>query len=89
VKRRLFLACALTPFAGVSYTDAKGRSNPAVELAIREGLKIGAKNHYLDGIPALFLAAGKLREPRLESDRLEQSDERVAIGQFLSFNFTK
>ncbi|KZV76945.1 hypothetical protein PENSPDRAFT_679619 [Peniophora sp. CONT] len=80
---RLYLACALTPYAGVTYTDSKGHEKLAVEAAIREGLKSGRKNHYEDGIPELFQAASKLRAPRLDSDRLTQPSDRVAIGLLL------
>ncbi|KAI0320982.1 hypothetical protein OF83DRAFT_1101804 [Amylostereum chailletii] len=59
---RLYLACALTPYEGITYKDAKQRVRPAVEVAIREGLKVGTKNHYLDGIPALFDAAQLIRK---------------------------
>ncbi|VDC01935.1 unnamed protein product [Peniophora sp. CBMAI 1063] len=80
---RLYLACALTPYAGVTYIDSKGHEKLAVEAAIREGLKSGRKNHYEDGIPELFQAASRLREPRLDSERLPQPSDRVAIGLLL------
>ena len=79
---RLYLACALTPYTGVTYEDGKKRERPAVEAAIREGLKIGTKNHYLDGIPALFIAAEKLKSPIVGSDKFKTPSERVAIGAF-------
>lgn len=77
---RLYLACALTPYTGILYEDGKKRERPAVEAAIREGLKIGTKNHYLDGIPALFIAAERLRSPIVGSDKFKTPSERVAIG---------
>ncbi|EPQ61126.1 hypothetical protein GLOTRDRAFT_69359 [Gloeophyllum trabeum ATCC 11539] len=80
-KARLYFACALTPFAGITYTDAKGKVHPVVEAAIRECLKLGTQNHYLDGIPALFAAADVLRNPVLE--RFDQPSQRVAIGLVL------
>ncbi|KAI0757417.1 hypothetical protein C8Q80DRAFT_1133528 [Daedaleopsis nitida] len=55
--RRLYLAAALTPYSGLTYTQTKGKIRPAVEAVIREGLKLGAQHHYLDGIPALFSGA--------------------------------
>ncbi|TFK57694.1 poly A polymerase C-terminal region-like protein [Heliocybe sulcata] len=75
---RLYLACALTPFRGLTYTDAKGKPHPVVEAAIRECLKLGAQNHYLDGIPALFAAAAVLRHPVFGGPL-----QRVAIGLVL------
>ncbi|RDX56319.1 hypothetical protein OH76DRAFT_1414683 [Lentinus brumalis] len=59
--RRLFLAAALTPYHGLTYTQSKGKVRPAVEAVLRDGLKLGAQYHYLDGIPALFAAADLLR----------------------------
>ncbi|TFY66207.1 hypothetical protein EVG20_g4884 [Dentipellis fragilis] len=81
ISARLYLACALSPYRGLTYTDHKGKTHLAVEAAIREGLKIGTKNHYLDGIPHLFNAAELLKEPRLE--KFHGPDERVAIGLLL------
>lgn len=60
--RRLFLAAALTPYHGLTYTQAKGKVRPASEAVLRDGLKLGAQHHYLDGIPALFTAADLLRK---------------------------
>jgi len=77
---RLYLSCALTPYRGITYLDKKGRRQSAVEAAIRDGLKIGSKNHYLDGIPTLFAAADVLRSPKLGEERLSTPSERVAIG---------
>ncbi|KAF4572560.1 CCA tRNA nucleotidyltransferase, mitochondrial [Pleurotus pulmonarius] len=77
---RLFLAAALTPYRGISYSDKKKKPHPAVEAAIRESLKLGTQNHFLDGIPALFAAAEMLRLPRLDDDRFAVPSDRVAIG---------
>jgi hypothetical protein len=41
VRRRLFLAAALTPFKGITLPDKK-RAVPAAEAVIREGLKVRA-----------------------------------------------
>lgn len=81
VTARLFMACAVTPYAGITYPD-KRTEKLAVELAIREGLKCGNKNHYLDGIPALFHAADKFRTLRSASLESTGQNERVAIGIF-------
>jgi tRNA nucleotidyltransferase (CCA-adding enzyme) len=77
---RLFLAAALTLYRGVTYVDAKDKTHPAAEAAIREGLKLGTQNHYLDGIPLLFAAADLLKNPRLDGNRFAGNSERVAIG---------
>jgi tRNA nucleotidyltransferase (CCA-adding enzyme) len=71
----LYLACALTPYRGITYVDVKGKMHSAVEAVIREGLKVGTKNHYLDGIPSLFSASEILKAPDIETP-----SERVAIG---------
>jgi tRNA nucleotidyltransferase (CCA-adding enzyme) len=77
---RLYMACALTPFRGITYVDEKEKLHPALEAVIREGLKVGTKNHYLDGIPALFSASELFKSPNLEDDRFRSPSERVAIG---------
>jgi tRNA nucleotidyltransferase (CCA-adding enzyme) len=77
---RLYMACALTPFKGITYVDEKGKLRPAVEAVIREGLKVGTKNHYLDGIPALFSASALFKSPDIEDDKFKSPSERVAIG---------
>jgi tRNA nucleotidyltransferase (CCA-adding enzyme) len=70
---RLYLAAGLTPFGRLVYRDSKGKSRPATELVLRDGLKLGRQNHYFDGIPALFAAAAFLKGQIDEVDR-------VAIG---------
>jgi tRNA nucleotidyltransferase (CCA-adding enzyme) len=78
---RLFFAAALTPFRGVTYTDSKNKRHPAVEAVIRDGLKLGTQNHYLDGIPPLFAAAEMLANPSLNQERFRGPSEAIAIGQ--------
>ena len=77
---RLYMACALTPYRGITYVDEKGKLHPAVEAVIREGLKVGTKNHYLDGIPALFSASALFKSPDIENEKFKSPTERVAIG---------
>ena len=79
--RRLFLAAALTPYRDLTYLQ-KGKERPAVEAVIREGLKLGAQYHYLDGIPALFSAAQLLRNgvADYQNGKLDKP-ERVWIGE--------
>jgi tRNA nucleotidyltransferase (CCA-adding enzyme) len=80
VVSRLYMACALTPYRGITYVDEKGKLHPAVEAVIREGLKVGTKNHYLDGIPALFSAFELLKSPDIEDEKVKSPSERGAIG---------
>jgi tRNA nucleotidyltransferase (CCA-adding enzyme) len=77
---RLYMACALTPYRGITYVDEKGKLHPAVEAVIREGLKVGTKNHYLDGVPALFFASELFKSPDIEDEKFKSPSERVAIG---------
>jgi tRNA nucleotidyltransferase (CCA-adding enzyme) len=77
---RLYMACALTPYRGITYVDEKGKNRPAVEAVIREGLKVGTKNHYLDGVPALFFASEVLKAPGVEDDKPKTPSERAEIG---------
>ena len=80
---RLYLACALRPFHGITYQDKKKKTLPAVDAAIRESTKLGTQNHYLDGIPILFAAADLLRDPPIES-YIGSERERVRIGKLES-----
>lgn len=78
---RLYMACALTHYRGITYVDNKSKEHSAVEAVIHDGLKVGTKNHYLDGIPALFVASGLFRSPDVQDERFKTPSERVAIGQ--------
>ncbi|KAF8823861.1 hypothetical protein HHX47_DHR9000095 [Lentinula edodes] len=79
-KDRLYLAATLTPYLGVTYKDKKHREFPAITYVIRESLKLGTQNHYLDGIPALFAASEILKNPDLNQEKFRQSSERVIIA---------
>ncbi|KIY45512.1 hypothetical protein FISHEDRAFT_76687 [Fistulina hepatica ATCC 64428] len=81
---RLFMACALTPYNGLMYQDKKKKNHLVAEHVIRESLKVGTQNHYLDGIP-LLLSATKLAKSTVLNDekRFKTPSERVAIGMFL------
>lgn len=59
----------------MQYKDRKGKWHPAVEAALRDGVKLGMQNHYLDGIPALFEAAEILKDPKIGGEK-----ERVNMG---------
>lgn len=80
MRARLFLGASLFSFADITYKDHKQKVHPLVEAVIREGLKLGNKNYYLDGIPALFDAAALLKGVSLEDIRSASPSERVAIG---------
>ncbi|KAF8213616.1 hypothetical protein K438DRAFT_2009773 [Mycena galopus ATCC 62051] len=80
---RLHLAAALIPHFGLTYPDKKKKPQSAVECAIRESLKLGAQNHYLDGIPLLFEAAQRLESPDLSQEKFNAPSQRVALGLFL------
>ncbi|KAJ4485537.1 hypothetical protein J3R30DRAFT_3283391 [Lentinula aciculospora] len=82
-KDRLYLAATLTPHLGVTYKDKKQKEFPAVTYVIRESLKLGTQNHYLDGIPVLFAASKILNNPDLNRETFKQSSERAAIGLLL------
>lgn len=76
---RLFLAAILTPYKGVTYKDKKGKVLPASELVLRESVKLGTQNHYLDGIP-LLLAASEVTKEQVRLDMKGHAKERVMIG---------
>lgn len=54
LKARFFLAGLLLPYLGITYRDGKAKNQSVVGVVIRESLKLGTQNHYLDGIPTLF-----------------------------------
>ncbi|KAL5535282.1 CCA1 [Sanghuangporus sanghuang] len=79
---RLFLATLMMPYADVQYLTPKKKTRaPAVEVVIREGLKLGLQNHYADGVPAFFAAAEVLRG--VEISNFEGPNERSRIGSLL------
>ena len=82
---RLYLASMLTPFACITYSDKKQRLHPATEVVLRESLKIGTQNHYLDGIPHLFSAHQLLRNALDDAESLQFPARRVAIGLLIVF----
>lgn len=81
---RLYLASMLTPFAHITYTDKKQRLHSATGIVLRESLKLGTQNHYLDGIPPLFSANQLLRNV-LRDEGHDSSPRRVALGLPLIF----
>jgi len=80
-KARLFLAALLFPYMGKDFMDRKNKTLPVVGAVIRESLKLGIQNHFLDGIPVLFSAV-----PLITShikDHLAQPLDRVRMGLLL------
>ncbi|KAG7450132.1 transfer RNA nucleotidyltransferase [Guyanagaster necrorhizus] len=82
-KSRLYLACAIAPYIGITYEDKKKKTYPAAFSVIRDSLKLGTQNHYSDGVPALFAASDLLKSPSLDDERFKTKPERVAIGMLL------
>jgi tRNA nucleotidyltransferase (CCA-adding enzyme) len=75
---RLYLAALLTPFQGIEYQDHKQKNHSLVEAVIRDSLKLGTQNHFLDGIPVLF-AATRL----IKAQVMDVSRDRVQLGLLL------
>ena len=80
---RLYLAALLTPFQGIEYRDKhkQKKNHLLVEAVIRDSLKLGTQNHYLDGIPVLF-AATRLVKAQVMDDS-QHSRDRVRLGLLL------
>ncbi|CCA67451.1 related to tRNA nucleotidyltransferase [Serendipita indica DSM 11827] len=76
---RLRIASILTPFRGLTF-EQKKKSIPLVDSVIRDGLKLGGRNHYLDGIPHLFRSAELIREAFSTTFATES---RAEIGMLL------
>jgi tRNA nucleotidyltransferase (CCA-adding enzyme) len=70
----------LTPYKYITYLDKKGKPQAVVDYIIRESLKLGTQNHYLDGTPLLFEASQLLNSPTFVDERDQKRSERVAIG---------
>jgi len=79
---RLYLASMLNPFAHITYMDNKQRVHSATGIVLRESLKLGTQNHYLDGVPPLF-SANQLLRSALHGEVLRFSSRRVALGVLL------
>lgn len=79
VRPRLYLAALLSPYKGIQ-SLGKGKSKPAIELVIREALKLGVQNHYVDGIPELF-ASAELASG-LSMNKFSSKRRRVEMGTY-------
>lgn len=66
----------------MTYLDKKKKTQQAIEFIIRESVKLGKQNHFLDGVPALFAAARLLQNPTLDQEKFQKPSERVAIGRY-------
>jgi tRNA nucleotidyltransferase (CCA-adding enzyme) len=84
-RARLYLATALTPYRNITYIDKKKKFHLATDFIIREALKLGTQNHYLDGIPSLFAAAQLLKSPISFDGNGQQRSERVTIGRYFEY----
>ncbi|KAG6837904.1 hypothetical protein H0H93_013057 [Arthromyces matolae] len=80
-KSRAYLAAILTPYKAITYREKKTRL--VVEYIIRDVLKLGTQNHFLDGIPALFSSSVLLENPVLTSERFPHPSQRAALGLLL------
>jgi len=81
IRARFYLAGLLLPYLGLNYQDKKGKSQCTVAAVIRESLKLGTQNHYLDGIPALFTGTQILKTGMKEHQH--KSMDRVRLGLLL------
>lgn len=82
-RARLYLATALTPYKNITYLDKKKKPQPITDLIIRESLKLGVQNHYLDGIPSLFAAAQLIKNRSSVDDKDQKRSERMTLGLYL------
>lgn len=80
-KARLYLASLCLPYLGFSYQDAKKKTHLVVTSVIRDSLKFGVQNHYLNGIPTLFSSLPLLKAAMNEhkTTRLD----RIKLGLLL------
>jgi tRNA nucleotidyltransferase (CCA-adding enzyme) len=84
-RARLYLATTLTPYKNITYLDKKKKPQPATDYIIRESLKLGTQNHYLDGIPSLFAAAQLFKSPTFVDDKDQKRSERVTVGRYFEY----
>ncbi|KAH9486667.1 CCA tRNA nucleotidyltransferase, mitochondrial [Psilocybe cubensis] len=84
-KARIMLATLLTPFVGMTFLDKKKKIHPVVASVIRDSLKLGSQNHFLDGIPALFSSLSVIKE-HVESHEQNRLG-RAKMGLFLRHKF--
>lgn len=86
LKPRLFLAAVLSPYTNVLYTPPKKKSTiPASEIVIREGLRLGLQNHYVDGVPSLLTSAELLKGVSEEQFDGPRARSQIGTKYILSF----
>ncbi|KAJ3506092.1 hypothetical protein NLJ89_g7066 [Agrocybe chaxingu] len=85
VLARLYLAGLLLPYRSLTYTDSKKKTHPVVASVIRDSLKLGTQNHYLDGIPVLFAGIGVIKAG-MEAHSKDPFD-RTKLGLLLRNKF--
>jgi tRNA nucleotidyltransferase (CCA-adding enzyme) len=85
LKARLNLAGLLFPYLGITYQDGKGKTQSTASAVIRESLKLGTQNHYLDGIPALFAGLPILKNGMQEHQ--QKAMTRAQLGLLLRNKF--
>lgn len=79
-KARLSLAALLVPFRGLSYKE-KNKTVPVVTSALRDSLKLGTQNHFLNGIPVLFAAIPIIKNTMEQHSTVPM--DRVKLGLIL------
>jgi tRNA nucleotidyltransferase (CCA-adding enzyme) len=62
----------------LTYRDQKDKVQSVVSAVIRDSLKLGSQNHYLDGIPMLLSALPLVNE--CLGAQHQQPMERVPLG---------
>jgi tRNA nucleotidyltransferase (CCA-adding enzyme) len=80
-RARIYLASLLLPYLGMTYQDAKKKTHPLVTTVIRDSLKLGVQNHYLNGIPTLFSAVHLIKASMHEHSSTPL--DRVKLGLLL------
>ncbi|KAF9535748.1 hypothetical protein CPB83DRAFT_842268 [Crepidotus variabilis] len=78
---RLYLAALLLPWKQFTHVDSKKKTQSTVAAVIRESLKLGTQNHYLDGVPALFDGIQTLKDGLRKFTR--ENIQRAPLGVLL------
>jgi len=80
-RARLYLASLLLPFQGFTYIDRKKKTHSVLSAVIRQSLKLGTQNHYLDGIPVLFAGVPVIKDGMRKHEKEPMS--RAELGLLL------
>lgn len=84
-RARLYFASLLFPYHGLTYIDTKKKTQSTVTAVIRESLRLGTQNHYLDGIPVLFSAISLIQNALEEYHKAPLT--RAKLGLLLRNRF--